>query len=406
MGHEEEQGNAKTRSGYGWSWAWRWDLNSESRQLDLELNDCVASDCSDDEQIDGEREQIASELHDAWVRKLHVWWDHYNEVYLGGMLARPVIVLSDSGHTLGFWDRSRRSIAISAAHIVSHAWEDVLDTLRHEMAHQYVDDVLHPDGEAAHGPAFREACDRLRCSPRASAEPGSLQDQDDRTLRLVRKLLSLADSPNEHEAQLAVQKARRLLVKYNIDLVNLDAERRFESRIVGEVKGRHTSAEIWLSAILNRFFFVEAIWSQSYDAVRNREGTRLQIYGTSQNLDMAEFVHAYLTGLMPQLWDTYREREGISGNRERQRYYTGVLEGFHTKLTEQERSLERDHALAWKGDAALKSYYRHINPNIHTRFGGGGRRNEVYDAGVEEGRNVNIHQPVREKGAGTRGLLN
>ncbi len=339
------------------------------------------------------------------MRKLHVWWDHYNETYLSGVLSRPVIVLSGSGLALGHWDQSRRTIAISSSHIVSHAWEDVLDTLRHEMAHQYVDDELHPEGESAHGPAFREACDRMRCSPRASAESGSLQDQDDRTLRLVRKLLSLADSPNEHEAQVAVQKARRLLVKYNIDLVNLDAERRFESRIVGEVKGRHTSAEIWLSAILNRFFFVEAIWSQSYDAVNDRSGTRLQIYGTSQNLDMAGYVYGYLNGLLPQLWDTYQEREGLSGNRERQRYYTGVLEGFHAKLTEQEGQLERDHALVWMGDAALKSYYRHINPNVHTRYGGGGRRNDVYDAGVEEGRNVNIHRPVREKGSGMRGLL-
>ena len=98
----------------------------------------------------------------------------YNEAYLAGALARPVIVLSDSDQTLGYWDRSRRSIAISAAHIVSHAWEDVLDTLRHEMAHQVVDDVLHPDGEAATGPRFEKlaiACDvrpgrrpsRVRC---------------------------------------------------------------------------------------------------------------------------------------------------------------------------------------------------------------------------------------------------
>ncbi len=316
-----------------------------------------------------------------------------------------MIVLSEATHTLGHWDRSRRSIAISSTHIASHAWEDVLDTLRHEMAHQYVDDVLRPADEPAHGSAFREACHELRCSPLASTDSEVLGQQDDRTLRVVKKLLSLADSPNEHEAQVAVQKAHRLLVKYNIDLVNLDAERRFESRILGEVKGRHTSAEIWLSAILNRFFFVEAIWSQSYDAVRDRQGTRLQIFGTPQNLDMAEYVHAYLIGLMPRLWESYREMEGIRGNRERQRYYTGVLEGFHSKLTEQERRLEREHALVWTGDAALKHYYRYINPNVHTRYGGGGRRNDVYDAGVEEGRNVDIHRPVGEKGSGTKGLL-
>ena len=352
-----------------------------------------------------ERERISNELHEAWVRKLHVWWDHYNEAYLDGALARPVILLSNSTHSLGHWDRSGRSISISSTHIESHAWEDVLDTLRHEMAHQYVDDVSGAADETAHGPAFREACHRLRCSDRASVDPESLGTQDDRVLRLVRKLLSLAGSPNEQEAQVAVQKARRLLVKYNIDLVNLDMERRFESRSLGEVKGRHTSAEIWLSAILNRFCFVEAIWSQSYDAVDDRQGTRLQIYGTPQNLDMAEYVYGYLTNLLPHLWESYREGEGLKGNRERQRYYTGVLEGFHGKLEAQEQQLEREEALVWKGDKALNDYYRYINPNVHTRYGGGGHRNEVYDAGVAEGRNVNIHRPVKDGGGGTKGLL-
>lgn len=345
-----------------------------------------------------------SALRDAWVRKLYVWWEHYNEAYLARALHRPLIKLTSSGGTLGHWERTQRVIGISARHIESNDWEVVLDTLRHEMAHQFVDEVLQPSGETAHGPAFREACHRLRCEPAASADRDELTPQDDQTLRRIQKLLSMGSSPNENEAQRAMQKAHQLLVKYNIDLVHLDRERRFESRALGEIKGRHTTAEIWLSAILNRFFFVEVIWSQSYDVENDRDGTRLHLYGTRANLEMAEYVHDYLNQLLPRLWDDYREAEGIQNNRERQRYFAGVLEGFHTKLSQQEERLAKEDALVWAGDAALAQYYRYVNPHVQTRYAGGGRRSDAYDAGVAEGRNVSIRQPVGQS-SGVRGLL-
>ena len=344
-------------------------------------------------------ERLKLDLRTAWTRKLYLWWGYYNEEYLSGALKRPVIRLGGGEGTLGSWDGTRRVLTVSDRHVERDAWLQVMETLRHEMAHQVVDEVLEAADEAPHGAAFREACRRLRCrpNPRATrADVGGGEAEDDRVVRVLKKVLSLASSPNEYEAQTAVQKARQLLVKYNIDLVELDRERRFETRCLGGVKGRRTSAELWLASLLNRFFFVEVLWVQSYDARRDRPGSILQIYGTPQNLDMADYVYGYLFALLDRLWKAYRVENDIRSNRERQRYFSGVLEGFYRKLEAQERRLEETRALVWKGDSRLKAFYRYLNPRVETRYGGGVNPTEAYRDGVREGRRVTIQRPIAE----------
>ena len=345
-----------------------------------------------------------SELHEIWNRKLYTWWSHYNQEYLSGALKRPVIQLSESTVDLGQWNGDARVITISLIHIRKDPWTEVMETLRHEMAHQYAQEILVERHAPPHGDAFKTACKHLRCHPAATASGSGngANSEDVRMLRVLKKLLSLGTSPNENEAQVAVQKARLLLVKYNIDLVELDRERQFQSRYLGAVKGRRTSAELWLASILNSYFFVEVIWAHSYDAKRDRNGSILQIFGTPQNLDMSEYVYHYLTDLLTELWTDYRLRSNLKTNRERQRYYAGVLEGFFRKLQEQGERLRETEALVWKGDAKLKEYYRFINPRIERRYGGGVRVTGAYQDGVKDGRTVSIRKPMTaaSKGGG------
>ena len=348
--------------------------------------------------------EMESDLHRAWGRRLANWWVQYNDEYVGGRMRPPTIRIGSTESQLGRWEGVRREIMISARHISRDDWMSVLETLRHEMAHQYVHEILNVEDESAHGRAFVRACELLRCSPEAATDTVALKgDGPDKTLRVIQKLLSLAESPNENEAQAAVQKARRLLTKYNIDVVDLDSARHFETRVLGAFKARHTSAELWIGSILNRFFFVESLWCQSYDAANDRRGTALQVYGTAENLDFAAYVYDYLTGLLPILWASFRSESGLVNNRERQRYYAGVLEGFYTKLTEQEQRFAKSEALVWKGDPKLQAYFKHHNPRVVTRYGGGVTRSETYEAGFAEGKNVSIRRPV-ENGPSGRNL--
>ena len=381
------------------------------------------------------KRQNRSELYEAWNRKLSHWWRYYNDDYLGSVLKEPLITLTHAETVLGQWQPDRRTLSISAAHIERDPWIQVMETLRHEMAHQYVSEVLREETQRPHGHAFQAACHKLRCNPAPGmqqnwiAGPNGTESHissgpdDPRILRVIKKTLSMAASPNEHEAQVAVNKARSLLLQYNVDLVELDRERHFENRRLGPIKGRRASYELWLALLLQDFFFVEVLWVFDYDAARDRSGTVLQIHGTPTNLEMAEYTHAYLVELVERLWRQYARERSLPNNRERQRYYAGVLEGFYRKLQQREEAAKMRSAtvkdeslpsgdgaggpqsLVWHGDEKLHDYFRYLNPHVRTRRGRGVAANEVYSHGVAEGHRVNIHKPLGNEGGGFGGYL-
>ena len=52
--------------------------------------------------------------------------------------------------------------------VTEHPWTVVLEVLRHEMAHQYVDEVLGVHDETAHGPTFQAVCEARAIDGRAA----------------------------------------------------------------------------------------------------------------------------------------------------------------------------------------------------------------------------------------------
>lgn len=351
---------------------------------------------------------IPDETLTAWNRELYWWWDLYNWQYLREALRRPVILLSDSRAQLGSWDLARRAISLARDHLARDPWAAVMETLRHEMAHQYADEVLRAGSERPHADAFRHACERLRVRVEEGLDPGGAAAATDpgRGVRnTILKLLSLATSPNEHEAQAAVKKARQLLLKYNIDQAELHPESPYAIRQVGEVRARHAAYESELAAILNDFFFVQIIWANGYDPRTLCRGRVLELYGTRFNLDMAEYVHRYVTGLLPALWEDYRAPRDLPRRGHRLSYYSGVLRGLHDKLRQQDRYFRTERALVWAGDPRLTEFFRHHHPHIayqsHTRA----RVSATYLDGMRQGKEIVIHRPISTTGRHPRGML-
>ena len=106
--------------------------------------------------------------------------------------------------------------------VLQKPWSVVSEVLRHEMAHQFVSEQLkgHED-DTPHGPAFQRICSRFGIDPRAAGlpegeGPAGPPTEGARVLRKVQRLLALAESSNEHEAQSAMSAASRLMLKYNI----------------------------------------------------------------------------------------------------------------------------------------------------------------------------------------------
>src|SRR5689334_11805818 len=97
----------------------------------------------------------AIDLEAALLRALKGVWQELNQSHFKGALRPPAISLGDGASRLGQWRSHSRCLELSRAFVETGAWGQVVEVLKHEMAHQYVDEVLGAPDPTAHGPHFR-----------------------------------------------------------------------------------------------------------------------------------------------------------------------------------------------------------------------------------------------------------
>lgn len=359
---------------------------------------------------------IDNTLKTAWVRQLKADWKTANFHYFKDSMRLPSLELSYTEDVLGTWKGGcYRRLSISIILINNYKWEYVQEVLYHEMAHQYVEEVLGIRDGLPHGEAFKRVCRENSIDPMATGNiqswvekrnnTSSVSSENHKILDKVHKLLALAQSPNEHEAQNAMAKAHEFLLKHNLSLLDVQTEWNYIYKQIGEV-GRRNPVKSIISSIISKFFFVEAIWTFGYDQHENRSGQVLEIYGTPENVEMAEYIYDYLQNIPEFLWAEYKRREKISGNRHRRTFIYGLLDGFYNKLDS--RFIEnRSKKLVWMGDPRLKEFYRRRNPRIARSSSRYSRScQDTYDSGMTQGKNLVIHKGIRGKGNGEVKFLN
>ncbi len=349
-------------------------------------------------------EGLSAELEAALLRALLNAWHDVNAGYFRGKLAAPAFVLSEAATRLGVWREATRTIELSRALVLEQPWGTVVEVLKHEVAHQYVHETLGVRDETAHGPAFRGVCERLGIDATAAGMPAAAGGDAPAPLRIltrIAKLLALAESPNEHEAQAAMAEAQRLMLRHNLETAPRGG---YAFRHLGEPTGRVGEAERLLGTILGTHFFVEVIWVPVWRPRVGKRGSVLEVCGTPENLEMAAYVHAFLGHTAERLWREYRRAKGIRGDGDRRTFLAGVMIGFREKLVKQ-RTTHEEQGLVWVGDADLATYYRKRHPRIHWTRHAGPRRTEAHAHGREAGRNIVIHRGVTSGSGGVQRLL-
>jgi len=347
--------------------------------------------------------QLTLDLERALLRELSAEYKRINESVFRRTLTPPTIQLVSSDSRLGCWTKDTRTLELSRGLVTLHGWGVIVEVLKHEMAHQYVHEVLGQTQETAHGPTYRDLCRRLGIDGSAAGVPKARENGEERIVERVARLLALASSPNVHEAEAAASAAQRLMLKYNIDLRRDAGARGYAFAHVGRATGRVTESERILAMVLGKHFFVEVIWVPVYRALEGKRGSVLELCGSPANLAMAEYVHAYLTDTAERLWADHRRGFGLRGNRDRRTYLAGVMSGFAEKLSRQAVT-HREQGLVWVEDADLADYFRRRHPHVrHVRYAGS-RKNEAFARGRDAGRRIVLRRGM-EASAVTRGHL-
>ncbi len=340
------------------------------------------------------------DLHRALLVQLQADWAAHSAALFSGLMRPPVIEIVDQDDILGLWQPDRRTISLPWGLVLDQPWVVVAEVLKHEMAHQFCDEILGASAEAPHGPTFQRVCAQRGIDPRhaglPTVGPGAAAGdtgESQRVFRRIRRLLALAESPEQHEAEAAMAAARRLLLAHNLELERVRAPRRFAVRQVGPCQARHPAHHKVLAGILAGHFFVSAIWVHAYRPRDGQPARVLELSGTPENLDIAAYAWDFLVRTGERLWAAHKAREGIASDRPRRRFLAGVMVGFLEKL-DAEAAASATAGLVWTGDPLLQDWLARRHPDQRTVRPAEMVADASWDSGRRVGREIVLHRGI------------
>lgn len=159
-------------------------------------------------------------------------------------------------------------------------------------------------------------------------------------LNKLKKLLNLSKSANEHEADLALQKATALATEAGIDLAIVAARGETEQEKLEMVEvtmrtgARLPSTQKYASWLLNAHFNVHVIYSGS-----RWGGRSVSILGDKRDVEYAKFVNEFIQDEMQRRWEYYKNTNNLSV-KFKQTFLYNLYRGLTAKLAEAKKDAE------------------------------------------------------------------
>jgi hypothetical protein len=254
---------------------------------------------------------------------------------------------------------------------------------------------------------WHEYSGRVLCIPEEDEKMSTL---DTKLLEKIQKLLSLATSPNEHEAKLAAEKANELLIRHNLSLSDLTVgeslSERYDNKPVYE--GKVMSFETkWVMQLMNSHFFVQPIYRSARKVPHNPKLNRpahIWFVGTKTNVEVASYVFQFLCQKYKQLWKEYQTQTGAH-NHLKGSYYEGLTHGIHTQLSAKRKQVETSMALVVQQDPNLRKAVDQYHGRIRSSSGPNPMVDDqgVRNDGYVQGERLNISRGLTQNG-GSNGL--
>ena len=323
------------------------------------------------------------------VRRSRFLWKNY--LY-------PIHVVVFEGKEWGHFNAPYFQIALNRKLIYSAKDSVVRDILRHELAHYFT--LLEYGTVQSHGKEFHEICTRFQFPENVSAATMNLENENlskegdlrsEKILEKVKKLLSLAQSANAHEAELATLKANELLLRHNLDYVDQEETLYLDRLLVRKRKDDKLAA---IYEIL-RHFIVRPVISMGRGTVC------LEVTGTKTNVTLARYVAEFLDRELDHQWEAARKEYGLSGLRAKNSFYLGMARGFDEKMKGvKSKFSEQDRNALVKVEENLEDKIRVIYRRLGTVQSGRETDYEAREAGKAKGRNLSIRHGVEGSAKG------
>lgn len=315
----------------------------------------------------------------------------------------PLNVVVFEGPEWGHFNQDFLQIGLNRKLIYLAKDSVVRDVLKHELAH-YLTRLHFGTDVRAHGREFHDICERYGFPEHISDATMNLDASNDaksgdlaseRILEKVKKLLTLAQSSNAHEAELATIKANDLLLRHNLEHIHATTEEPiYIDRIL--TKPKKDSKFVTIYDIL-RHFIVRPVFHYG------KGSCTLEVSGTLTNVKLARYVAEFLDRELDHLWKDSKAEHGFSGLRAKNSFFIGVARGFEEKMNQLKSgySAEDQRSLVVV-EKNLKEQIDKIYGRLRSTRTSGSIDSDAQSAGHAKGKKLTINKGVETS---SRGLL-
>ena len=204
----------------------------------------------------------------------------------------------------------------------------------------------------------------------------------------IQKLLSLANSPNKHESELAMMKAMELMTKYNVSIEQIQEEG-FKGYKDETITDHFIHFELtYLRDILEKYFYVRTLGIQGRD--------KLHIVGKASNVSVAVYLLHFLHNKFNQEYVEFKKQ--MNGAKVfRKAYYEGLWRGLCEKLKAETQRLSFEEGLIVVKDKKMDEFFDSLfNPNSlrKTSLAKSTPDNNSLRAGYETGKNIQLNPGI------------
>lgn len=349
-----------------------------------------------------ESEELSARVLALALREVRRTYLEYNQSLFGGRLLSPTFEWTEHQGEWGAWLGAHRTIRLSRR-LLGEGWGVLTEVLKHEMAHQYVEEVERISrAEGPHGATFQRVCSERGIDASATGRPEEAAGTSAETQKILARishLLALAQSDNQHEAESAMLKARRLMLKYNLEHAGASSHSAYRFKHLGTPTGRRMAWQRVLATLLSDFFFVEVIIVPVYRAAEGKRGSVIEICGTEANLEIAAYSYDFLERAALGCWKKHKKEQGLMSDQHKQSFLYGVMSGFAEKLDRESKKTQKE-GLIWLGDPDLGRYFRARHPHVRHVSGRGSVQGDAYSAGRDAGGRIVLHRGVEAPRSG------
>lgn len=311
------------------------------------------------------------------------------------------IVVFEGTNDLGHFNANYYQIALNRKLIYTAKDSVLRDILKHELAHYLT--FLEFGQVQAHGPEFRATCARYNFPDEIAHATINLENANaekegdidsERVLEKVKKLLKLAQSSNAHEAELATLKANALLLRHNLDHLNLGDKQEplYLDRVLVQ---KRKDAKISSIYEMLRHFIVKTVISYG------KQSCCLEVSGSLTNVKLAVYIANFLDKEFDHLWEKARREHGLQGLRAKNSFFLGIAKGFEHKMKESKAQFTTEEQRAL---IIVEEDLTEKTKVIYRRLGFTRTANNIDDhagsIGIQSGKNLSIRQGVEGKAKG------